>query len=75
MIIKLFANLSIKDLNKKIDCFAKFDFKFNLKFTYQNTNFMISGNDSSVMLLVEKFFKIFAYNDLRYYDKYRNLVS
>lgn len=57
---KLFTNLPVKDLDKTIKFFTHIGFTFNPQFTDENATCMIIGNDSFVMLLVEKFFKTFT---------------
>ena len=57
---KMFVNLPVKDLNKSIDFFTKLGFKFNPQFTDENATCMIIGEDSFVMLLVEKYFQTFT---------------
>jgi uncharacterized protein len=52
---KLFVNLPVKDLDKTIEFFTHLGFRFNPQFTDENATCMIIGNDSFVMLLVEKF--------------------
>ena len=60
MSTKIFVNLPVKDLNKSVEFFTKLNFKFNPQFTDENATCMIVGEDSFVMLLVEKFFKTFT---------------
>ena len=60
MATKIFVNLPVKDLNKSIEFFTKLGFTFNPQFTDENATCMIIGEDSFVMLLVEKFFKTFT---------------
>jgi predicted lactoylglutathione lyase len=64
MIIKLFVNLPVKDLNKTVEFFTKLGFTFNPQFTDENATCMIVGNDIFVMLLVEKFFKTFTKKEI-----------
>ena len=58
--MKIFVNLSVKDLNKSIAFFTKLGFNFNPQFTDENATCMIVGEDIFIMLLVEKFFKTFT---------------
>jgi len=60
MSTQIFVNLPVKDLNKSVEFFTKLNFKFNPQFTDENATCMIVGEDSFVMLLVEKFFKTFT---------------
>ena len=57
-------NLPVKDLNKTIEFFTKLGFTFNPQFTDENATCMIVGEDIFVMLLVEKFFKIFTKKEI-----------
>jgi predicted lactoylglutathione lyase len=61
---KIFVNLPVKDLNKTIEFFTKLGFTFNPQFTDENATCMIVGEDIFVMLLVEKFFKIFTKKEI-----------
>ncbi len=56
---QLFVNLPVKDLDKAVEFFTKLGFKFNPQFTDENATCMIVGENSFVMLLVQKFFKGF----------------
>ncbi len=58
--MKIFVNLSVKDLNKSVAFFTKLGFNFNPQFTDENATCMIVGEDIFIMLLVEKFFKTFT---------------
>jgi predicted lactoylglutathione lyase len=60
MATQIFVNLPVKDLNKSVEFFTKLGFKFNPQFTDENATCMIIGEDSFVMLLVEKFFQTFT---------------
>jgi uncharacterized protein len=60
MTTKIFLNLPVKDLNKAIEFFTKLEFGFDPQFTDENATCMIVGEDTFVMLLVEKFFKTFT---------------
>ncbi len=64
MTTKIFVNLPVKDLNKAKEFFTKLDFKFNPQFTDENAACMIVGENIFVMLLVEKFFKIFTKKEI-----------
>ncbi|HET6807434.1 MAG TPA: VOC family protein [Nitrososphaera sp.] len=64
MATKIFVNLPVKDLNKTIEFFTKLGFTFNPQFTDENATCMIVGEDIFVMLLVEKFFKIFTKKEI-----------
>ena len=61
---KLFVNLPVKDLDKTIEFFTHLGFRFNPQFTDENATCIIIGNDSFVMLLVEKFFKTFTNKEI-----------
>jgi predicted lactoylglutathione lyase len=60
MATKIFVNLPVKDLNRSVEFFTTLGYKFNPQFTDENATCMIIGEDSFVMLLVEKFFKTFT---------------
>ena len=64
MTTKIFVNLPVKDLGKTVNFFIKLGFKFNPKFTDENATCMIVAEDILVMLLVEKFFKIFTKKEI-----------
>ncbi|HEY7078579.1 MAG TPA: VOC family protein [Nitrososphaeraceae archaeon] len=64
MTTKIFVNLPVKELNKAKEFFTKLDFKFNPQFTNENAACMIVGENIFVMLLVEKFFKIFTKKEI-----------
>jgi predicted lactoylglutathione lyase len=64
MATKIFVNLPVKDLNKTIEFFTKLGFTFNPQFTDENATCMIVGEDIFVMLLVEKFFRIFTKKEI-----------
>ena len=64
MTAKIFVNLPVKDLGKTVNFFIKLGFKFNPKFTDENATCMIVTEDILVMLLVEKFFKIFTKKEI-----------
>jgi predicted lactoylglutathione lyase len=61
---KIFVNLPVKDLGKTVNFFIKLGFKLNPKFTDENATCMIVTEDILVMLLVEKFFKIFTKKEI-----------
>jgi uncharacterized protein len=61
---KIFVNLPVKDLGKTVNFFIKLGFKFSPKFTDENATCMIVTEDILVMLLVEKFFKIFTKKEI-----------
>ncbi|MGH3042271.1 MAG: VOC family protein [Gaiellaceae bacterium] len=54
-----FINLPVKDLSKATGFFSKLGFSFDPQFTDENATRMIVSDDTSVMLLVEPFFKSF----------------
>ena len=64
MTTKIFLNLPVKDLNKAIEFFTKLGFSFDPQFTDENATCMIVGEDTFVMLLVEKFFKTFTKKEI-----------
>ena len=64
MATKIFVNLPVKDLNKSIEFFTKLGFAFNPQFTDEKATCMIVGEDISVMLLVENFFKTFIKKEI-----------
>ena len=64
MTTKIFVNLPVKDLGKTVNFFIKLGFKLNPKFTDENATCMIVTEDILVMLLVEKFFKIFTKKEI-----------
>jgi predicted lactoylglutathione lyase len=59
MAMQTFVNLPVKDLSKATDFFGKLGFSFDQQFTDENATRMIVSDDSSVMLVVEPFFKGF----------------
>jgi uncharacterized protein len=71
---KLFANLPVKDLDKTIKFFTHLGFTFNPQFTDENATCMNIGNDSFVMLLVEKFFKKFINKEICDTTKYTEVI-
>jgi predicted lactoylglutathione lyase len=54
-----FVNLPVKDLKKASDFFGAIGFAFDPQFTDENATRMIVSDDTSVMLVVEPFFKGF----------------
>jgi predicted lactoylglutathione lyase len=64
MATKIFVNLPVKNLNRSIEFFTKLGFKFNPQFTDENATCMIVGEDIFVMLLIEKFFKMFTTKEI-----------
>jgi predicted lactoylglutathione lyase len=64
MATKIFVNLPVKDLNRSIEFFTKLGYTFNSQFTNENATCMIIGEDISVMLLVETFFKTFTKKEI-----------
>lgn len=61
---RIFVNLPVKDLNKTIEFFTKLGFKFDPRFTDQDSTCMIIGDNIFAMLLVEKFFKTFIKKEI-----------
>jgi uncharacterized protein len=61
---KMFVNLPVKDLGKSVEFFTKLGFTFNPQFTDENATCMIVGEDTFVMLLVEKFFRTFIHKPI-----------
>ena len=64
MSTKIFVNLPVQDLDKSVEFFTKLGFEFNPQFTDQNAACMIIGEESFVMLVVEKFFKTFTKKEI-----------
>ena len=62
--MKMFVNLPVRDLKRSVEFFTKLGFTFNPKFTDENATCLIVGEDSFVMLLVERFFKNFTKRQL-----------
>ena len=75
MATKIFVNLPVKDLNKSVEFFTKLGFSFNPQFTDENATCMIVGEDSYVMLLVEKFFKTFTSKEISDSKKYIEVIT
>ncbi len=61
---QIFVNLAVKDLKKSKEFFTNVGFKFNPKFTDDNSACMIIGENIFAMLLVEKFFKTFIKKEI-----------
>jgi uncharacterized protein len=59
MATQAFVNLPVKDLTKATEFFTKLGFSFDEQFTDENATRMIVSDDTSVMLVVEPFFKGF----------------
>jgi uncharacterized protein len=59
MAMRTFINLPVKDLTKATKFFNKVGFSFDEMFTDENATRMIISDDTSVMLVVEPFFKGF----------------
>jgi predicted lactoylglutathione lyase len=59
MAMMTFVNLSVRDLTKATEFFTKLGFSFDPQFTDENGTRMIISDDTSVMLVVEPFFKGF----------------
>jgi predicted lactoylglutathione lyase len=59
MAMQTFVNLPVKDLSKAIEFFTELGFSFDEQFTDENGTRMIVSDDTSVMLVVEPFFKGF----------------
>jgi uncharacterized protein len=61
---KVFVNLPVKDLNKTVGFFTKLGYKFDSRYSDDNSKCMIITDDISVMLLVEPFFKTFTSKEI-----------
>jgi predicted lactoylglutathione lyase len=59
MAMQTFVNLPVKDLAKATEFFGALGFSFDPVFTDENATRMIVSDDTSVMLVVEPFFKGF----------------
>jgi uncharacterized protein len=59
MAMNTFINLPVKDLDKATEFFSRLGFSFDRQFTDENATRMIISDDTSVMLVVEPFFKGF----------------
>ncbi len=57
---QIYVNLPISDLDRSVEFFTELGFEFNPQFTDENATCMIIGEDSFVMLLIEKFFSNFT---------------
>ena len=57
---KLFVNLSVRDLKRSMEFFAKLGFEFNPRFTDDKAACMVVSEEASVMLLTEPFFRTFT---------------
>jgi predicted lactoylglutathione lyase len=60
MATRIFVNLPVKDLRRSVDFFTRLGFRFDLRLTDDNATCMVVGENISVMLLVERFFKTFT---------------
>jgi len=61
---QIYVNLSVRELERSKQFFAKLGFEFNAKFTDDKAACMIIGPDAYVMLLAEPFFKTFTKREL-----------
>ena len=59
MAMQTFVNLPVKDLTKATEFFRAIGFSFDPQFTDENATRMIVSDATSVMLVVEPFFKGF----------------
>jgi predicted lactoylglutathione lyase len=59
MAMMTFVNLPVKDLARATEFFTELGFSFDEQFTDENATRMIISDDTSVMLVVEPFFKGF----------------
>jgi hypothetical protein len=57
---QIFVNLPVRELQRSIDFFTRLGFTFDSRFTDEKATCMIVGENSYVMLLVEKFFQTFT---------------
>ncbi|MFX1274181.1 MAG: VOC family protein [Promethearchaeota archaeon] len=71
---QIYLNLPVKDLEKSIEFFTKLGFKFNPKFTDENSTCIIVGDDIYVMLLVNKYFKTFTKKEIPETDKNSEVI-
>jgi uncharacterized protein len=60
MVIQIFVNLPVKNLDKSIEFFTTLGFAFNPQFTDHTATCMIVADDIFVMLLTEEKFKTFT---------------
>jgi uncharacterized protein len=75
MATQTFINLPVKDLAKAREFFGALGFSFDEEFTDENATRMIVSDDTSVMLLVEPFFKGFiAPHDIADTSKSREVI-
>ncbi|MBP7779662.1 MAG: VOC family protein [Acidobacteria bacterium] len=61
---KMFVNLSVRDLPKAKEFFARLGFSFNPQFTDDNAACMIVSEEAFVMLLTEPFFRGFTKKEI-----------
>lgn len=59
MAMQTFINLPVKDLARATEFFNAIGFSFDPEFTDENATRMVVGDETSVMLVVEPFFKSF----------------
>jgi predicted lactoylglutathione lyase len=71
---KTFINLPVKDLARATKFFTKVGFSFDEQFTDENGTRMIISDDTSVMLVVEPFFKGFTQLDIPDTSKSREVI-
>jgi predicted lactoylglutathione lyase len=57
--MQTFINLPVKDLARATEFFNAIGFSFDPEFTDENATRMVVGDETSVMLVVEPFFKSF----------------
>jgi uncharacterized protein len=69
-----FINLPVKDLARATKFFTKVGFSFDEQFTDENGTRMIISDDTSVMLVVEPFFKGFTQLDIPDTSKSREVI-
>ena len=61
---KVFVNMSVKDLDRSKEFFAKLGFTFNAQFTNKDAACMVISEENYAMLLVEPFFKTFIKKEI-----------
>lgn len=61
---KMFVNLSVRDLPRAKEFFARLGFSFNPQFTDDNAACMIVSEEAFVMLLTEPFFRGFTKKEI-----------
>jgi len=61
---KVFVNLPVKDLSKTVGFFTKLGYKFDSRYSDDNSKCMVITDDISVMLLAEPFFKTFTTKEI-----------